>query len=202
VAPLTETAPPAPGAGSAAASSGPAGDQPPDQGASSEAAASQDVANPGPIATPTPAVGAGDAAASSGPVWEQSPDQGASSAASRDVANAGSIAASPSNEAALAAEEPSTVVAIGMAHGDEAIARGDVISARHFYELAASHGLAQAAAAVGRTYDPIFLQAKGARGALADAEAAKRWYQKAIDGGDVEARVRLHKLLQLDKGNR
>ena len=37
---------------------------------------------------------------------------------------------------------------------------------------------------------------------MADAEAAKRWYQKAIDGGDVEARMRLHKLLQLDKGNR
>jgi hypothetical protein len=138
------------------------------------------------IGTPTPAVGAGDAVASSGPVEEQSPDQGATSeaAASRDVANAGSIVSSPSKAAALAAEEPSTIVAIGTAHRDEAF---DVISARRFYELAASNGLAQAAAAVGRTYDPIFLQAKGVRGGLADAEAAKRWYQKAIDGGDVEA---------------
>jgi TPR repeat protein len=87
-----------------------------------------------------------------------------------------------------------------MARGDEALAAGDVISARQFYELAAATGLARAATAVGQTYDPNFLQIKGVRGGLADAQAAERWYQKAIDGGDAEARLRLNKLLKADQG--
>jgi TPR repeat protein len=87
-----------------------------------------------------------------------------------------------------------------MSRGNEALAAGDVISARQFYELAASNGLAHAATAVGRTYDPNFLQGKGVRGTLADVEAAKRWYQRAIDGGEAEARTPLDKLLKVDHG--
>jgi TPR repeat protein len=86
-----------------------------------------------------------------------------------------------------------------MARGDEALAAGDVISARQFYELAASNSLAHAAIAVGLTYDPNFLQGKGVRGALADVESAKQRYQKAIDGGDAEARIRLDKLVVTDQ---
>ena len=83
-----------------------------------------------------------------------------------------------------------------MAHGDDAIGHGDVISARRFYELAASNGLSQAATAVGRTYDPIFLRDMRVWGLRPDAEAAKRWYEKAINGGDAEARSRLERLLK------
>jgi TPR repeat protein len=105
---------------------------------------------------------------------------------------------SPSNAAAPSPE--STIIAIAMARGDDALAAGDVISARQFYELAATNGLAHAATAVGQTYDPNFLQTKGVRGGLADAQAAERWYQRAIDGGDVQARMRLDKLLKADQG--
>jgi hypothetical protein len=142
------------------------------------------------------------AGASSGPVGEQPPgdDTLNGTAASQDLAYPGPIAPSPRNATAPGSERPSAIIGIAMARGDAALAAGDVISARQFYELAASNGLAHAATAVAGTYDPNFLQGKGVRGALADAEVAKRWYQKAIDGGDAEARTRLDKLLKVDQG--
>jgi hypothetical protein len=199
-APLTETAPAASiaeptvavGAGNAAASSSPVENQALDQSASSEAAASRDLANTGPVATATPAVGASPA-----PVREQRPS---GAAASHVVANDGPIISSPGNATARSPEGPSAIIGIAMARGDEALAAGDVISARQFYELAATNGLAHAATAVGQTYDPNFLQGKGVRGALADAQTAERWYQRAIDRGDAEARARLGKLLKADQG--
>ncbi len=204
---LTETAPTASiagptspgGAGSAAVSSGPPGNQAPDQSASNDTATSRDLANAGPVAT-TPAVGANEAA-SPGPVREQPPGQGTpnGAAASQVVANAEPIISSP-RTTAPSPEGPSAIIGVAMARGDEALAAGDVISARQFYELAASNGLAHAATAVGQTYDPNFLQGKGVRGALADARTAERWYEKAIDGGDAEARMRLDKLLKADQG--
>jgi hypothetical protein len=207
-APLTETAPtgsiavptPAVGAGSAAASSGPPRHQAPDQSASSETATSRDIANAEAVATPTPAVGANETA-SPGAVREQRPGEGTpnGAAASQVVANAEPIISSP-RITAPSPEGPSAIIGIAMARGDEALAAGDVISARQFYELAASNGLAHAATAVGQTYDPNFLQGKGVRGALADARTAERWYEKAIDGGDAEARMRLDKLLKADQG--
>jgi hypothetical protein len=113
----------------------------------------------------------------------------------------GRAPATRSNAAAAAAEPDSPVAAIAMARGEEAIGYGDVISARHFYELAAATGLARAATAVGQTYDPDYLRAKGVRGALADAEAAKHWYQKAIEAGDADARMRLEMLQRETKGS-
>jgi hypothetical protein len=206
-APLRETAPTASIAGrtaavdvgNAAAPSSPAEKQTPEQNASSEAAASREAANAGPVAKPTPAVGA-NSAASPAPVREERPGEGTptGAAASQVVANAGPIIPSPS--AAPSPEGASAIIGIAMARGDEALAAGDVISARQFYELAATNGLAHAATAVGQTYDPNFLQAKGVRGTFADAQTAERWYQKAIDGGDAEARMRLDKLLKADQG--
>jgi TPR repeat protein len=84
--------------------------------------------------------------------------------------------------------------AFAIARGDEAMARGDIISARRFYELAAAKGLAGAATAMGRTFDPAVLQGLGVRGLRADVEAARQWYRKAADDGDKEAIVRLQQL--------
>jgi tetratricopeptide (TPR) repeat protein len=103
--------------------------------------------------------------------------------------------ATPSDGAPATASTGSDVAAVFMARGDGALQQGDVISARQFYELAAANGLARAATAVGLTYDPDFLQARGVRGALADMTEARRWYRKAIDAGDPAARLRLDKLL-------
>ena len=76
------------------------------------------------------------------------------------------------------------------------MARGDIVSARRFYELAAEKGLAGAATAMGRTFDPGVLQGLGVRGLRADVEAARQWYQKAVDDGDMEATIRLQQLLR------
>jgi TPR repeat protein len=148
--------------------------------------------------------GVAAAASSSASQGNHAPDQGAprETVASRDVANAGPTVSSPSNAATLGSSEPSAMIGIAMARGDEAFARGDVISARQFYELAASIGLAQAATAVGSTYDPNFLTARDIRGKFTDTEAAEQWYQKGIAGGDAEARLRLDKLLKVAKDSR
>jgi len=98
--------------------------------------------------------------------------------------------------AALSVTEQRDITAVATARGDEAMLHGDVISARRFYEVAASQGSPRAMTALGRTYDPLFLQEKGVRGLLADAVAARRWYQQAADHGEAEAQARMNKLLQ------
>jgi TPR repeat protein len=98
--------------------------------------------------------------------------------------------------AALSVTEQRDITAVATARGDEAMVHGDVISARRFYEVAASQGSPRAMTALGRTYDPVFLQERGVRGLLADAAAARRWYQQAIDHGEAEAQARMNKLLQ------
>jgi TPR repeat protein len=122
---------------------------------------------------------------------------GSAGAASPPPSPATSSAASaaPSDAAPAMASTGSDAAAVFMARGDDALQQGDVISARQFYELAAASGLARAATAVGRTYDPDFLQARGVRGAFADMAQARRWYHKGIDGGDAEARLRLDRLM-------
>jgi TPR repeat protein len=112
------------------------------------------------------------------------------------------MASSPSDAPTLGSSEPNAMIGIAMTRGDEAFARGDVISARQFYELAASIGFAHAATAVGSTYDPDFLTARDVRGKFTDTKAAKQWYLKGIAGGDAEARLRLDKLLEVAKDSR
>jgi hypothetical protein len=153
------------------------------------------------IETPSPATGAGSSPPSSNPTGDQPSDPGASGEpeGSREGANAALIVAPPNQVSAVTPEGMGMIASIAMTRGNDAIGHGDVISARRFYEFAAASGLTQAATAVGRTYDPNFLRDKGVRGRLADAEAAKGWYQKAVDGGDVEARTRLDILLHAEK---
>jgi len=92
------------------------------------------------------------------------------------------------------APSPETA-AFAMARATEAMAQRDIIAARRFYELAFSGGAPEAATGVGSTYDPIFLRESGVAGMKGDANAAKRWYEKAIVAGDDRARPRLQKLL-------
>lgn len=71
---------------------------------------------------------------------------------------------------------------------------GDVVAARRYYQISASAGIAGAATAIARTYDPVYLQQIGVRGLQPNPEAAKRWYEKAIEEGDAEARTGLNQL--------
>src|SRR6185312_11757215 len=70
----------------------------------------------------------------------------------------------------------------------EAMRQRDVIAARRFYEFAASAGVAGAASALARTYDPLYLQQLGIRGVKPDTEVALRWYKRASTEGDPAAR--------------
>ncbi|HRD64662.1 MAG TPA: AAA family ATPase [Candidatus Competibacter sp.] len=81
-----------------------------------------------------------------------------------------------------------------MRNGDALLARGDVISARLFYEAAADVGFAAAMTAVGKTYDPVILGQLGIKGFRADPAKAAEWYLKAAQAGDPETAEHLEGL--------
>ena len=81
-----------------------------------------------------------------------------------------------------------------MDSGDALLARGDVASARLFYEAAAAFGYAMAMTAVGKTYDPVTLNHLGVKGFRADPIKAAEWYLKAQKAGDPETIERIEEL--------
>ncbi len=64
---------------------------------------------------------------------------------------------------------------------------GDVSAARLLFKRAAEEGSAAAATALGRTYDPEFLNSIGARSSGADEALAMQWYERGSAHGDPEA---------------
>jgi hypothetical protein len=78
-----------------------------------------------------------------------------------------------------------------MKQGEQFIAAGDVITARIVFQRAAEAIDADAAVALGATYDPIVLAKLGVVGLGADVEKARTWYQKAESLGSAEATRRL-----------
>jgi hypothetical protein len=83
---------------------------------------------------------------------------------------------------------------VALRRGDESLRIGDIVSARRFYEVAASAGSAEAATAIALTYDPAYLKAAGVRGVKANVETARVWYEKAARQGDARAAQRLQSL--------
>jgi TPR repeat protein len=96
----------------------------------------------------------------------------------------------PSVSPALSAD----MLALLLSRGDALLALGDVSSARLLYQRAAAGGDGHAAASVGKTYDPAFLSAIGARGILPDPAAAATWYRRAVGLGDQSAAEPLKRL--------
>jgi TPR repeat protein len=78
--------------------------------------------------------------------------------------------------------------------GEEQLAQGLVAPARLLFERAADLGLAQAAMALGATYDAAELDKPNLRGISPDAKQAKRWYERARQLGASEADIRLRRL--------
>lgn len=95
---------------------------------------------------------------------------------------------------AVAPAEKSVSVTAYMNNGDLLLTRGDVASARLFYEAAANSGSAAAMTAIGRTYDPLELSRLGIRGFRADPAKAADWYLKAKEQGDPEAAGQISRL--------
>ncbi len=71
---------------------------------------------------------------------------------------------------------------------------GDISGARTVFEYLAARGNAQAAIALGGTYDPTILGQLFVRGLDANPEAARKWYRKAEELGSPEASSRLSAL--------
>lgn len=82
-----------------------------------------------------------------------------------------------------------------VARGDHLLGLGDVASARLVYRIAALGGSAAAAAAMGSTYDPKYLELAGAQGIEAKPAEAIKWYEKAFVMGEPAAEARLRELL-------
>jgi hypothetical protein len=78
-----------------------------------------------------------------------------------------------------------------MKQGQQLIAAGDVATARTVLQRAADAGDADAAMALGGTYDPNVLARLGVVGVSAEAEKARSWYQRAETLGLPDARRRL-----------
>jgi hypothetical protein len=78
--------------------------------------------------------------------------------------------------------------------GDRQLKRGDVPAARALYERAAAMGSAQAAFALGTTYDPRRLWSLGVFGMVGNKERARHWYERAHQLGHPDARARISAL--------
>lgn len=104
-------------------------------------------------------------------------------------------AAAPGRSAVPAAPIPDrSEVAMLVARGRQYIADGDVVTARLVFRRAAESGDAEAALALGGTYDPIMLKRLGVVSFAADPAKARSWYQKAAALGAADASARIQQL--------
>jgi len=79
---------------------------------------------------------------------------------------------------------------------DQLLGRGDIVAARAVYERAAEMGSAQAALALGSTYDPNRLWSLGVFGMVGNKDRARQWYTRADQLGHAAAKDRLKSLAE------
>jgi hypothetical protein len=78
--------------------------------------------------------------------------------------------------------------------GNKLLKDGDFAAARLLFERAAAAGSAEAALALGSTYDPVVIKRLGAVAVKPDVETARNWYQIAADRGSAAAKLQLANL--------
>ena len=88
----------------------------------------------------------------------------------------------------------SRIISASISRGDAMLALHDLSAARRYYELAANAGSADAALALGRTYDPTSLVRSGSVSAQSNGVLAAEWYRKAASLGSTEAGASLRNL--------
>lgn len=81
-----------------------------------------------------------------------------------------------------------------IAHGQKMIDLGQIAGARSYFKRAAEAGSADAAYALGMTYEPSFLDRVGVQGMRADPAEARAWYERAQELGSQAAKQRLEEL--------
>jgi hypothetical protein len=90
---------------------------------------------------------------------------------------------------------PQTEVEDLIREGNKRMREGDIIEARALYQKAVATGDAEAALAMGRSYDPIYFARIDKKNAEPDAAKAFDWYRKAMDAGAAQtAKVRIENL--------
>lgn len=87
-------------------------------------------------------------------------------------------------------------VAAMIKRGKDILMSGDIISARLLLRRAADAGSAEAALALGATFDPVVIRRLGVIGMTPDIAQARQWYQRAADLGSAAATGQLAKLEQ------
>jgi hypothetical protein len=92
-------------------------------------------------------------------------------------------AEAPPVSLSLASDE----IAMLLKRGKDAFSTGDLAAARLLLRRAAEAGSAEAALALGATFDPLVIRRLGAIGAAPDAAQARQWYQKAVVLGSTTA---------------
>jgi hypothetical protein len=98
-------------------------------------------------------------------------------------------ASRPDNRPALRLESDELEMLVK--RGNEFIANGDLAAARLLLRRAAEAGSAEAALALGATFDPVVMQRLGAIGTTPDITQARQWYQRAAELGSSAASQRL-----------
>jgi hypothetical protein len=92
-------------------------------------------------------------------------------------------AVAPPVTLSLASDE----IAMLLKRGKDAFSTGDLAAARLLLRRAAEAGSAEAALALGATFDPLIIRRLGAIGAAPDAAQARQWYQRAVALGSPTA---------------
>jgi hypothetical protein len=87
-------------------------------------------------------------------------------------------------------------IAAMIKRGKDFLMSGDLASARLLLRRAADAGSADAALALGATFDPLVIQRLGAIGMTPDIAQARQWYKRAADLGSASATGQLAKLEQ------
>lgn len=114
----------------------------------------------------------------------------------RDIEHKALASPTPQQDAAIATLPGATTLSGGdiaraITRGDAFSHNGDLAVARFFFQLAADAGDRRAALRLGETFDPAFLTHRQGHG---DPQAARYWYQRALDLGASDAPSRLYKL--------
>jgi hypothetical protein len=152
---------------------------------------------------PPPAVSPGPMVASIAPVPAIMASQPAT-VASQPVSMPSPPAAAPSAPPAASAltnnasapHIDNAEIAAMIKRGKDILMSGDIISARLLLRRAADAGSAEAALALGATFDPIVIRRLGVVGMTPDTAQARQWYQRAADLGSAAAMSQLAKLEQ------
>ena len=109
------------------------------------------------------------------------------------------VAADPKTALILRPDETGRIAGL-IAHGQKMIDVGYLAGARGYFKRAAEAGSADAALALGATYDPTFINDAGIKGIKADLAQARSWYERARELGSQVAQVRLGVLRHVPSG--